>query len=250
MNIEQAKAIALTEILTRLKLTAVKENEKEARYLSPFRYELTGSFYVDKTRNTCFDFGSYKGGNAFDFVQQLLKSNGDDFSEENTLRCLQEMTSGLDSFEISRLIKEKQPVWLVKDVDTVTEPALVHYLENRGIPFSIGCEVFRQVVVHHSHLDLGIVALGIENDDEGYELCNPNFNGCAGARTISFIRGTYGDHTKLCIFQNAMDYATFLTTRDNRPHEEDVFILHAPGYSSHVPDHIKGLGYKEAYLPG
>ncbi|HVW96129.1 MAG TPA: toprim domain-containing protein [Mucilaginibacter sp.] len=247
MNIEKANAIPLTEILAQLKIEPVKENAKEAWYLSPLRYELTASFHVNKDQNIWFDFGLFEGGNAFNFVRALLRSKGDDFSPKYALQCIREMHLTPGNFNREALITEKGPLWIVEDIEPITEPALYRYLENRGIPFAIGKDIFQQVIVRHRHLDLGIAALGMQNEDEGYELRNRNFKGCAGAKTLSFIRGTDPSHSKLHIFEGAMDYATFVTTRENHGHEGDAIILHSTGCAAHVPGHIKGLNYKEAF---
>lgn len=51
MNIEQAKAISIVQILEIIGIKPTRLNQKEAWYLSPLRHEKTASFKVNLKRN-------------------------------------------------------------------------------------------------------------------------------------------------------------------------------------------------------
>ncbi|MEZ6104454.1 MAG: CHC2 zinc finger domain-containing protein [Pirellulaceae bacterium] len=71
MNIKQAKAIPLEDVLQRLGHTPERRGQNQLWYLSPFRIETTPSFKVDPDANSFWDFGEGKGGDALDLIQRI-----------------------------------------------------------------------------------------------------------------------------------------------------------------------------------
>lgn len=61
MNIEQANAIALPEILHKIGHSPFKQKGADIWYHSPFRAEKTASFHVNAIKNVWYDFGMAKG---------------------------------------------------------------------------------------------------------------------------------------------------------------------------------------------
>ena len=247
MNIAQAKAIPLTEILKQLNIEPVKENEKEAWYLSPWRHELRASFHVNKQNNVCFDFGDWIGGDVVKFIQLLLKSNGDDYSVSNALRWLGQMKLVPAAFKPTNLVKEKKPIWQIDRVEPIKDFGLKRYLEQRGISLSIARKHLSEVTVRHYVTNERIWALGFKNNDDGYELRNPEFKSCVAPKTITFIRGTDRETSQIHVFEGVMDYLTYLTKRESYKHDHDVAVLNSVGLAVHLEDYIKNSRYKQAF---
>ncbi len=129
MNIEQAKAIAIAEILGKLELIPSKENATDATYYSPFRNERTPSFHVNKEQNVWFDHGEGIGGNAFELVVQLLKARGYSFQPGDALRWLRNTNLDPSLPKPRNLVRKKKSKWHLLDVMELENLALIRYLK-------------------------------------------------------------------------------------------------------------------------
>ena len=133
MNIEQARAIAIAEILEKLEFKPNKENGTDATYYSPFRNENTPSFHVNTKDNVWFDHGEGIGGNAFDLVVQIPKFGGYSYLPADALRWLRNTDLDPSVVRPRDLVTEKKSKWKLIDVKELDNIALIRYLECRGI---------------------------------------------------------------------------------------------------------------------
>ena len=108
MNIEQAKAIAIAEIMDKLEMKPVRISDSDALYFSPIRNESTPSFHVNVKENVWYDHGVGIGGNAFDLVVLMLKSRGYSYTPTDALRWFR--NTNLDPTQIKPrdLVKNKK----------------------------------------------------------------------------------------------------------------------------------------------
>jgi hypothetical protein len=132
-----------------------------------------------------------------------------------------------------------------KSVGAIKHKALIHYLENRGIDAALAKRHLKQVTVTNKKTQSDFYALGLQNEENGYELRNPNFKGCVGKKHITFIRGTVPKPDGIHLFEGMTDYLTFLTIK--KTHEYDVIILNSLACLNKATPYIKGYGYKKAY---
>ncbi|MFN8290186.1 MAG: toprim domain-containing protein [Chitinophagaceae bacterium] len=249
MNIELAKSIPLCEILSKINYKPTKENNIEAWYFSPFRNEKTPSFHVNRKWNVWYDFGESKGGNSVDFVCNYLKSVNENHTTADALRWIKNMTgyapiiANVKSVDYS---KEDSKL-LLKDKKDIEHPALIQYLEKRGIPYEVGCQYLKEIKVGNSETKKTFFSLGIRNEDAGYELRNPFFKGGIGKKSITFIRGTKPKPDGINIFEGFMDCLSVITHQQGKRFEDDTIILNSLSNLKKATPYINNYGYKVAY---
>ena len=106
MNIDQAKAIAIVELLSRLGIHPKRTTPEKSLYLSPIRKENTPSFWVYTKPNRWHDYGIGQGGDTIDLARAYL-----DMGDRDTARSLlQEVAARGDTLsvrqEATRLLHE------------------------------------------------------------------------------------------------------------------------------------------------
>ena len=80
MNIEDIRAVPITDFLARLGYGPKRQRRDECWYLAPYREELTASFQVNIRKNVWHDFGTGRGGDIFTLAGEFVGSN--DFKEQ------------------------------------------------------------------------------------------------------------------------------------------------------------------------
>lgn len=250
MQIETAKRIPLAQILAKLNLYPTKQTEKESWYLSPFRNEKTASFHVHNHKNLWFDFGEGKGGDTISLVQAILQQLGQDDSVSAALKWLDSaIDCKIDYVPPTAHEQEEQPPALtLKSVSPIKNIAMKHYLEQRGIPLVIAEKFLKQVSFVNENSGKTIFALGLPNEDEGYELRNAFFKGCIGQKSISFIRGSNNKPPKgINIFEGMFDYLSVITQRNGKLLKSDTIILNSLSCMKQIMPYVKSYGYTFGY---
>lgn len=249
MNIEEAKAIPMSKILDILNIRPVKQTEKDSMYLSPLREENTASFHV--TNNLWFDFGEDVGGNSVDFICRYLKYSNLNHTASDALRWINNMVEKpAISFFIPHNAEEPikgEKELIKKRVTQINHTGLIQYLDNRGIALPIAKHVLREVHVFNKKTGKSFSALGLKNEENGYELRNPGYKGSVGTKHISFIRGEIPKPDAIHIFEGMMDYLTFLTIKKRLTLINDVIVLNSLVNLKHASAYIKNYGYRVAY---
>jgi Toprim-like/CHC2 zinc finger len=246
MNIEHAKTLALSDILRKLGFEPQKQKETEEWYNSPFREEKTASFKLETKKNIWYDFGEGKGGDIIDFACTYLEKQNAEFTVSDGLRFLSNMSGNAPKIT---------PVNTHTDIDCdsklsivnikkLKHPALEHYLEKRGIAPVIAAQYLQEVRVKNNETGNTIFALGMKNEDKGYELRNPFFKGCVGPKMITFVRGTIPKPPGLQVFEGLMDFLSVATECPDGKMEMDSIILNSLSCMDKATPFIKGYGYK------
>jgi Toprim-like/CHC2 zinc finger len=253
MNIDQAKAIPIAEILLKLNLKPTRQANNETWYLSPLRKEKTASFHVHNKRNWWYDFGIGIGGDGIELVQQYLKSQKECHTVSDALRWLHNMVGNpsviqpidqpVETIEAHSKIRKL----VIKSVKDVQHPGLIRYLEKRGIPLSVAKSILKEVRIKNVETDKNIFALGLLNEEDCYEVRNPFFKACIDRKDISFIRGSQPKPKGIHIFEGFMDYLSFLTQQNGKSLEDDTIILNSIACIRQATPYIKGYGYTIAY---
>lgn len=247
MNIEQAKAIAISEILEKLNFKPTKENETDAYYLAPWRDENTASLHINKKDNVWYDHGIGKGGDVIAFVCRWLKSTGEDDTIHDALRWLSMMGfEGPSPEKKPKTNVVKVSAWKLLREQAVDDLALIRYLENRGIDFWVADKHICEVYVKSVKTNAKIYAIGFKNEDGGYELRNPFLKSCISPKTITFIRGSKGKQTAIHLFEGFMDFLTWLTI-NNGVQVDDAIVLNSVNRIDHAFAYIKEFGYTDGY---
>lgn len=246
MNIEQAKALPLTTILEAMRAPLSRQTAHEAWYLSPLRQERTASLHVHLGKNVWYDFGEGTGGDGVALVCAYLKASGEGATVVDALRWLGNMTGKLPAVAPKGFSRHFEPDkgWLLKSAKPVEHLALIRYLELRGIPLPLAQRHLKQVYAKNLQTGRGIFALGLRNEEGGYELRNPFFKGSIAPKTISFIRGPAPKPASLHVFEGFMDFLSAAADTPDQQLDGDVIVLNSVSNLADALPYIKGYGYQ------
>lgn len=248
MNIEQAKAVSLYDILIKLELKPTREHANQAFFLSPLRDEKTESFHVHQDKNVWYDFGEGKGGSIVDFACAYLKSKGEDHTVSDALRWVDNMSGNARRvYGAPGAEKPYEPKLTLKSVKEINHVALIKYLENRGIPPGIGMKHLKEVVVDNANTHKSIFALGFKNREGGYDLRNSFFKGCVGPKSISFVAGNAPKAQGIHVFEGFMDYLSILADINRDTLDDDAIILNSVSCVDKAAPYFKDHGYKTVW---
>jgi hypothetical protein len=246
MNIEQANNIPLSVILEKANCYPTKETETDAWYR--FRDEKTASFHVCKKKNRWQDFGCDRGGDVVDLVCWHLEESGNSYTKSDALRWLANMVGNTPIIRFApKAVSEKPETdrsLVLKGVEYISHPALIKYIENRGIELRFARRHLTQAYVLNKKTGKHFFALALKNEENGYELRNQNFKGCVRKKHITFIRGKQPKPHGVNIFEGMFDYLTYLTIQ--KKHDDDVIILNSVSLLNLATAYIKGYGYTKA----
>jgi hypothetical protein len=251
MNIQQAKAIPIAEILQRMGQLPSKQRQDESWYKSPIRDEKTASFHVNTKKNIWFDFGLGIGGDNIELVCQYLQTEGVGNSVPDALRWLDNMFDHAPKIKsVKHEIVENEPEspkLSIRAVKNLYQRVLENYLSDRGIPITIGARYLKELRIHNHETGNHFIALGFKNEDEGYEIRNKRFKGSVKAKNISFIRGSIPGNKEIHLFEGVFDYLTAITQNHGKHFEGDVIVLNSIALLSKATPYLKGYGYKILY---
>lgn len=104
-----------------------------------------------------------------------------------------------------------EPSFQKLDIVQLSSPALLSYLQERGINTALAKRECREA--HFTNNGKRYFAIAFPNISGGYEIRNRYFKGCIAPKEISHIRQS-GEPRKACyVFEGFMDYLSFLTLR-------------------------------------
>ena len=207
MNIQEAKQIRIADYLQSLGYTPVKQQGNSLWYKSPFREETEASFKVNTDRNLWFDYGLGKGGNIIALAEELYASDYVPY----LLNKIAERVPHIRSVSFSFRQQASEPSFQHLEVGELTHPALLRYLQERGININLARLECKEL--HFIHNGKPYFAIGFPNVAGGYEVRNRFFKGCIAPKDIRYIRQQGEQQEKCLVFEGMMDYLSFLTLR-------------------------------------
>ena len=160
MTITDVKQIRISDYLHSLGYNPVKQQGGNLWYKSPFRQESEPSFKVNTELNLWYDFGAGKGGNIIALAQELYASDD--------LRCLLEKIAEQAphvrpvSFSFGQQ-SSSQPSFQQLEVRDLVHPALLRYLQGRGINIELAKRECKEL--HFTHNGKPYFAIGFPNVD-------------------------------------------------------------------------------------
>lgn len=249
MNIDEAKTIPLTEILSRLDHHPKRINATKALYSSPLRQERTPSFWVYLKPNRWYDYGGAQpqGGDGLNFACAYLKSCRQDNTVSDGLRWLKNMSIPTIVPIYSDHMEEREATLLLKDKQPIQQLGLILYLKKRGIPLELARKYLSEVYVRNVNTEKSFYALGFKNEEGGYELRNPFFKGTLRPKALSFIRGTTIQPKGIHIFEGFMDYLSAIIQSGGQPFTNDVIVLNSISSLRQTLPYIQNYGYRKVY---
>ena len=208
MTTQEAQNIRIADYLQSLGYRPVKQQGNSLWYKSPLREETEASFKVNTELNQWYDFGTGKGGNIIALAQELYRSDNLPY----LLEQIERQTPHIRPTDYS--IRERQadkPSFQCLEVKKLTHPALLRYLQERGINTALAKAECKEL--HFVHNGKPYFAIGFPNVAGGYEVRNPFFKGCIAPKDITRIRQQGEPRNVCCLFEGFMDYLSFLTIR-------------------------------------
>ncbi len=249
MNIKEAKAIPLAQVLEKMGAIPSRQTEHDIWYPSVFRQENTASLHVHPGKNVWYDFGEGKGGNGIDLVCAYLQATGENATVVDALRWLRNMVGNPQPVAYNLYFAEGDTGkgWGLKGSKPIEHLALVRYLEKRGIPLVLAKRHLKQVYVQSRETGKGMFALGFCNEDGGYELRNPFCKSCIAPKTVTFIRGSVPKPDSIHLFEGFMDYLSEAANCEAGELEGDSIVLNSLSCLKDAWPYIKGYGYRTLY---
>lgn len=242
MNIQEAKQIRIADYLQSLGYTPVKQQGNSLWYKSPLREETEASFKVNTDRNLWFDYGLGRGGNIIALAAELYASDYVPY----LLNKIAEQAPHIRPVSFSFRQQASEPSFQQLEVGELTHPALLNYLQERGIDTALAASECREL--NFIHNGKPYFAIGFPNVSGGYEVRNRFFKGCIAPKNISHIRQQGEPREKCLVFEGMMDYLSFLTLRmRNCPtmpnlDGQDYIILNSVANVSKAIDVLHGYG--------
>lgn len=207
MNIQEAKQIRIADYLQSLGYMPVKQQGSSLWYKSPFRQETEASFKVNTDRNLWFDYGLGRGGNIIALAQELYASDHVPY----LLNRIAEQAPHVRPVSFSFRQQASEPSFQHLEVEELTHPALLRYLQERGIDIALAKLECKEL--HFVHNGKPYFAIGFPNVAGGFEVRNRLFKGCIAPKDISHIRQHGEPREKCLVFEGMMDYLSFLMLR-------------------------------------
>lgn len=222
MNCSEANKIPITEILNSVyNCRPDRQSGNKLIYFSPVRNERTPSFFVYPNDNTWHDFGAEKGGGSIDLVLELSKVD-----VSSALDILQKMRPS--DYKVKFDPKKQNSVTRVEKVRDITSRALINYINNRSISFSIAYQYLKEIT--YSNNGKCYYALGFKNDLGGWELrndvktpnCPKGYKGCILPKTITTIPGL--KHDALNIYEGFFNFLSCIEFFKTKPTYDTIVL--------------------------
>lgn len=272
MRVDQAKAIAMWDLLSSMGHAPQRNDKGEWWYTSPFRQESDPSFKVTKDGKAWFDHGIGKGGNILDFIMQHQRTDlrgALRFLDNLPLRHAQpqgEMpasstaqpslwnspesasearTASSESSGQPSTPKDRDGAFTVTKIQPLENRALIHYLKQRGIEASVAGPWVQEM--YYRRHGKPYFALAFANDAGGHELRNPYFKGVVGSKEITVIEAGEGDPLAVAVFEGFMDFLSLLMVVGHPP-AMPVIVLNSVAMQEKASRTIRQMGVETVHL--
>lgn len=248
MNIQEAKAIRLADYLQGLGYSPVRQQGNSLWYKSPFREESEASFKVNTDLNQWFDFGLGKGGNILALARELYQ----DEHVPSLLDRIAGQAPHVRPASFSFRQRPSEPSFQQLEFRELTHPALLRYLQERGIDTDIAKRECREL--HFTHNGKPYFAIGFGNVAGGYEVRNPFFKGCIAPKDITHIRQQERQTDRCYLFEGFMDYLSFLTIHKRKNPQspdlkgQDYMVLNSVSNLSKAMDRLSEYGHIHCFF--
>ncbi len=177
MNIEDVKQIPIADYLHSLGYSPVKQQGNGLWYKSPLREEHEPSFKVNTDRNLWYDFGAGKGGNIIALAKELYCSD----SLPYLLNRIAEQTPHIRPVSFSFPQRRTEPSFQHLEVRDLTHPALLRYLEGRGINIELAKRECREL--HFTNNGRPFFAIGFRTWQEVMRFAIPFLRAASPRKT-------------------------------------------------------------------
>ena len=163
---------------------------------------------MNTERNQWYDFGLGKGGGIIELAAHLYATDHVPY----ILKRIAEQTPYVRpvSFSFGKQ-NSSEPSFQQLEIVTLSSPALLAYLQGRGINTAQAKRECSEA--RFTHNGKRYFASAFPNVSDGYENRNRYFKGCIAPKEISHIRQSGKARNTCYVFEGFMDYLSFLTLR-------------------------------------
>ena len=241
MNIQEAKQIKIADYLQSLGYSPVKQQGNCLWYKSPFRQETEASFKVNTDRNLWFDYGLGRGGNIIALAGVLYASDHVPY----LFGKIAEQAPHIRPISFSFRQQASEPSFQHLEVGELTHPALLRYLQERGINIALAKAQCKEL--HFTHNGKPYFAIGFPNVAGGFEVRNRFSKAVSHPKTTALFR-QQGGGEKTALYARPNGPPSFLTWRrrncSNLPDldRQDYVILNSTANVSKAIDVLHGYG--------
>lgn len=224
MDSKTINKFPIREYLAGMNIYPAKDKGYYGMYHSALREDKDASLKVDYNKNLWVDFGSNEGGTLIDLVMRIENcSNGE------AMRLLEKKLSGAYSFSfqgntISNGEKERESAIRITNVAELTAPALLDFLNKRGINVEIAKQYCKEV--YYSVNDKPYYAIGFQNNSEGWVLRSNFFKGCTSMDVRTFSDAKNDKETCL-LFEGFTDFLSYLVLKGDKVPKQDAIVLNS-----------------------
>lgn len=250
MNIDQARRIPISLLLSKMGKTQQRTKDHYQVYFSPFRTQNEPTLWVNTKSNRWFDMHDivWKAGDGIHLVRAYLCSQKENFFDPDVLRWIRNMTDFIPRIRPVKVFEpEHNPKkYIIRDTGVINQQGLISFGKQYGIPASILTRYFKQIRYSKGN-DENIFALYMKNESKGYEAINPFTSTTIRKKDIIFIRGTKPKPSGIHVFMKPFDFASIITQRNGDPLEDDALILTSLNLLDKGSAYIKNYGYEYCY---
>ena len=262
MRADQAKTIPIDRYLETQGFRPVKTRQggRELWYQSPIRDgDSKPSFKVDVILNAWFDHGLGKGGNTLDLAIELHRSTVSEalahlehtrlyspYAQQSLPTNIRAANPGSTGLKKPAGEKENNPPFELLEQKPLEHPALLQYLDKRGINPKVARKYLSQIDFKRPQSHSRYFALGYPAGD-GCEARNALFKGFIGSRKDITLHSK-ADSPLLQVFEGFMDFLTYLTIKELDEAEGTVIVLNSGNMRARALPHIQDDRYSEIRL--
>ncbi|WP_300440409.1 toprim domain-containing protein [Christiangramia sp.] len=237
LTCERARSICIVKTLAKLGHFPSRIAEKEAWFLSPLRSETQASFKVSLKLNRWYDHGIGTGGNVLDLIVAIQKC-----SVKQALEFLNNKQLSF-SFQQPILKKRTASKILVFEVKPIQHPGLIQYLGSRKISIYIAVQYCKEVWYRLNGKEY--FALGLQNNEGGWELRNRYFKGSSSPKTYTYLK-THSD--RLILLEGMFDLLSLAELFPGEFINSDIVVLNSLAFLQKVTPHFKSYTKVDLYL--
>jgi len=236
-NCKTAKELSIVDYLEQCGIQPQRIKGHNYWYLSPLREEKTASFKVNVKLNAWMDFGEGTGGNLIDLGIRMHNCTVEEF--------LERLNNGNPDFSFHQQTPRRaepqaeNPV-IITGVKTLGHPALITYLESRGIDPAIAASYCKEI--DFTIGNKAYFAIGFANRSGGYELRNNWFKGASSPKDITIIDG---GHKAAIVLEGFTDFLSLLQLKGCQS-QSDFIILNSVALAERAVPILKN--YPEVFL--
>jgi len=237
LTFERARSICIVETLAKLGQFPSRIAEKEAWFHSPLQSEMQASFKVSLKLNRWYDHGLGTGGNGMDLILAIKKCS--------VKQVLEFLSNEQHSFSFQQQILKREGASKIEvfEVKPLQHPGLIQYLGSRRISVAIAEYYCKEV--WYRFKGKHYFALGLQNNQGGWELRNKYFKGSISPKSYTYLK-THSD--RLVLLEGMFDFLSLAELFTGELIHSDILVLNSLAFLQLITPHFKIYREVDLYL--